>query len=115
MTGRHDDHTEKADIWSRLAAPLSARAYDPDAMRARLDEVVPGEWDVTFEALPSLTYGPAAQPTKLEACVKCRLQVLGVIRESTNSPTGATTYKGAYDSAFMNACRMFGVGVARDG
>ena len=109
--------TERASIWSQLAA---ARDVPPmgsvdDAQRfvfnsvatatfarARLDAVVPGEWDVTFETLPSRF----SHNVTGETSVKCRLQVLGVIREACAS---ANTYRHAYRLAFLGACAMFGL------
>src|SRR6185312_14638527 len=77
MIARHETHMDKMDIWSKLSAPLPAGviswrqdgrpvqrdgkfvarfvAYiDANTVRERLDGVVPGEWDLTLELLPSL-------------------------------------------------------------
>jgi len=128
MIARHDVHTEKADIWSRLAEPLPngvvywrqdgkpitrdgkhfARfvAYiEANTARERLDAVVPGEWDLTLELLPPLPGmddgGEAA------ACsFKARLQILGVIREDVGT---GRDYKAAATDAFKRAAVRFGI------
>ena len=128
MIARHDVHTEKADIWSRLAEPLPngvvywrqdgkviardgkffARfvAYiEANTARERLDAVVPGEWDLTLELLPPIPGlddgGEAA------ACsFKARLQILGVIREDVGT---GRDYKAAATDAFKRAAVRFGI------
>ena len=128
MIARHDVHTEKADIWSRLAEPLPngvvywrqdgkviardgkffARfvAYiEANTARERLDTVVPGEWDLTLELLPPIPGlddgGEAA------ACsFKARLQILGVIREDVGT---GRDYKAAATDAFKRAAVRFGI------
>src|SRR5512143_1575915 len=107
MIARHDAHTEKADIWSRLAEPLPngvvywrqdgkviardgkyfARfvAYiEANTARERLDAVVPGEWDLTLELLPPLP-GIDDSADGGSCSFKARLQILGVIREDVGT------------------------------
>jgi hypothetical protein len=107
MIARHDVHTEKADIWSRLAEPLPngvvywrqdgkpitrdgkhfARfvAYiEANTARERLDAVVPGEWDLTLELLPPLP-GIDEGGDGAACSFKARLQILGVIREDVGT------------------------------
>jgi|SoiMethySBSTD1v2_1073268.scaffolds.fasta_scaffold121764_2 hypothetical protein len=128
MIARHDVHTEKADIWSRLAEPLPngvvywrqdgkpitrdgkqfARfvAYiEANTARERLDAVVPGEWDLTLELLPPLPgIDDGAEGT---ACsFKARLQILGVIREDVGT---GRDYKAAATDAFKRAAVRFGI------
>jgi hypothetical protein len=128
MIARHDIHTEKADIWSRLADPLPngvvywrqdgkviardgkyfARfvAYiEANTVRERLDSVVPGEWDLTLELLPPL---PTMEdsPEGTACSFKARLQILGVIREDVGT---GRDYKSAATDAFKRAAVRFGV------
>jgi hypothetical protein len=128
MIARHDAHTEKADIWSRLAEPLPngvvywrqdgkviardgkffARfvAYiEANTARERLDAVVPGEWDLTLELLPPL---PGIDDTSDggSCSFKARLQILGVIREDVGT---GRDYKAAATDAFKRAAVRFGI------
>jgi hypothetical protein len=127
MIARHDVHTEKADIWSRLAEPLPngvvywrqdgkviardgkyfARfvAYiEANTARERLDAVVPGEWDLTLELLPPL---PGMDDADGGQCsFKARLQILGVIREDVGT---GRDYKSAATDAFKRAAVRFGI------
>jgi hypothetical protein len=128
MIARHDVHTDKADIWSRLAEPLPngvvywrqdgkvvtrdgksfARfvAYiEANTARERLDAVVPGEWDLTLELLPPLpVIDDGSEGT---ACsFKARLQILGVIREDVGT---GRDYKAAATDAFKRAAVRFGI------
>jgi Rad52/22 family double-strand break repair protein len=128
MIARHDVHTEKADIWSRLAEPLPngvvywrqdgkviardgkyfARfvAYiEANTARERLDAVVPGEWDLTLELLPPL---PGLDDTADggSCSFKARLQILGVIREDVGT---GRDYKAAATDAFKRAAVRFGI------
>jgi hypothetical protein len=127
MIARHDAHTDKVDIWSRLADPLPegvvswrqdgkiiqrdgkyfARfvAYiDANTARERLDAVVPGEWDLTLELLPPL---PAMDDNDGGTCsFKARLQILGVIREDVGT---GRDYKSAATDAFKRAAVRFGI------
>ena len=128
MIARHDAHTEKADIWSRLAEPLPngvvfwrqdgkviardgkyfARfvAYiEANTARERLDAVVPGEWDLTLELLPPLP-GIDDAPDGGSCSFKARLQILGVIREDVGT---GRDYKAAATDAFKRAAVRFGI------
>jgi hypothetical protein len=127
MIARHDTHTEKADIWTQLAEPLPngviswrqdgkviardgkffARFVcfiEANTARERLDNVVPGEWDLTLELLPQL---PLDEGDNLAACAfKARLQILGVIREDVGT---GRDYKAAATDAFKRASVRFGI------
>jgi hypothetical protein len=127
MIARHETHMDKMDIWSKLSAPLPpgviswrqdgrpvqregkfvARfvAYiDANTVRERLDGVVPGEWDLTLELLPSLAqHDENGEPT---CSFKARLQILGVIREDVGT---GRDYKSAATDAFKRAAVRFGV------
>ena len=128
MIARHDAHTEKADIWSRLAEPLPngvvywrqdgkviardgkyfARfvAYiEANTARERLDAVVPGEWDLTLELLPPLP-GIDDGADGGSCSFKARLQILGVIREDVGT---GRDYKAAATDAFKRAAVRFGI------
>ena len=128
MIARHDAHTEKADIWSRLAEPLPngvvfwrqdgkviardgkyfARfvAYiEANTARERLDAVVPGEWDLTLELLPPLP-GIDDGADSGSCSFKARLQILGVIREDVGT---GRDYKAAATDAFKRAAVRFGI------
>jgi Rad52/22 family double-strand break repair protein len=128
MIARHDAHTEKADVWSRLAEPLPngvvywrqdgkvisrdgkhfARfvAYiEANTARERLDAVVPGEWDLTLELLPPLA-GLDDGGDGTTCSFKARLQILGVIREDVGT---GRDYKAAATDAFKRAAVRFGI------
>ena len=128
MIARHDVHTEKADIWSRLAEPLPpgvvfwrqdgkvitrdgkhfARfvAYiEANTARERLDAVVPGEWDLTLELLPPVP-GMDDAGDGAACSFKARLQILGVIREDVGT---GRDYKSAATDAFKRAAVRFGI------
>jgi hypothetical protein len=128
MIARHDVHTEKADIWSRLAEPLPngvvfwrqdgkviardgkyfARfvAYiEANSVRERLDAVVPGEWDLTLELLPPLPSMDDGNDGG-NCSFKARLQILGVIREDVGT---GRDYKSASTDAFKRAAVRFGI------
>src|SRR5437762_1043638 len=127
MIARHETHMEKMDIWSKLSAPLPSGviswrqdgkpvqrdgkyvarfvAYiDANTVRERLDSVVPGEWDLTLELLPTL----ASQDENGEqtCSFKARLQILGVIREDVGT---GRDYKQAATDAFKRAAVRFGI------
>lgn len=114
---------DKTDIWTKLAAPIAredlqwridgkpaqrggkwfARAVcyaDVPVVVARLDAVVPGEWDFTTAALR-----PHGTPNE-EVAVKGRLQVLGVIREDVGQ---GPDYKQALTDAIKRTARLFGI------
>src|SRR5216110_4076061 len=128
MIARHETHMEKMDIWSKLSAPLPSgviswrqdgkpvqrdgkyvarfvASIDANTLRERLDSVVPGEWDLTLELLPTL----ASQDENGEqtCSFKARLQILGVIREDVGT---GRDYKSAATDAFKRAAVRFGVG-----
>src|SRR5690348_1329823 len=127
MIARHETHMDKMDIWSKLSAPLPSDviswrqdgkavqrdgkfvarfvAYvDANTVRERLDSVVPGEWDLTLELLPTL----AGQDENGEqtCSFKARLQILGVIREDVGT---GRDYKSAATDAFKRAAVRFGI------
>ena len=127
MIARNETHMDSIDIWSKLSAPLPegviswrqdgkpvqrndrfvARfvAYvHANTVRERLDSVVPGEWDLTLELLPSL----AGQDENGEqtCSFKARLQILGVIREDVGT---GRDYKSAATDAFKRAAVRFGI------
>lgn len=127
MIARHDTQTDKLDIWSKLSAPLPAGviswrqdgkpvqrdgkfvarfvAYiDAKTVRERLDSVLPGEWDLTLELLPTLT---GTDENGEQTCsFKARLQILGVIREDVGT---GRDYKAAATDAFKRAAVRFGI------
>lgn len=125
MIARHETAVDKNDIWGQLSAPLPAGviswrqdgrpvqrdgkyfarfvAYvDANTVRERLDGVVPGEWDLTLELLPTL----AADDDETRCSFKARLQVLGVIREDVGT---GRDYKQAATDAFKRAAVRFGI------
>src|SRR5262245_43179494 len=129
---RHGPETESAlvetlDLWRRLAAPMpeSEIAWRQDGkvvqskgrylarfvayieaptVFARLDDVVPGEWDLTLELLPAPTL--ADQEGEALCAFKCRLQILGVVREDVGQ---GRDYKSAATDAFNRAAVRFGI------
>lgn len=129
MIARHDVQFDKTDLWSKLAAPLpvgviswrqdgrpSQRdgkffsrfvAYiEANTVRERLDSVVPGEWDLTLELLPSLPATDEGGDGML-CSFKARLQIVGVIREDVGT---GKDYKQAATDAFKRAAVRFGIG-----
>ncbi len=132
MIARHEEQqTGHADVWSKLAAPLPqstiswrqdgrpieregryiARfvAYiEANTVRDRLDSVVPGEWNLTLELLPSIIASDddrALEPTP--TAFKARLQILGVVREDVGT---GRDYKQAATDAFKRVAVRFGIG-----
>ena len=126
MIARHDVPMDKNDIWTKLAAPLPVGSIswrqdgkpsmrdgrwfarfvcyvDANTVRERLDGVVPGEWDLTLELLPTL---PGADEDTQAASFKARLQILGVIREDVGT---GRDYKSAATDAFKRAAVRFGI------
>jgi hypothetical protein len=126
MIARHEASVEKMDIWAQLSAPLptgviawrqDGRAVQRDGkyfarfvayieantVRERLDGVVPGEWDLTLELLPTLASDEQDEAT---CSFKARLQILGVIREDVGT---GRDYKAAATDAFKRAAVRFGV------
>src|SRR5687768_17974402 len=125
MIARQDTYGD-TDVWAKLAAPVptdviswrqdgkvTARdgkffarfvAYvEASTVRDRLDTVVPGEWDLTLELLPSL---PGEDEDPAQYAFKARLQVLGVIREDVGM---GRDYKQAATDAFKRAAVRFGI------
>ena len=126
MIARHEASVDKIDIWAQLSAPLPAGviswrqdgrpvqrdgkyfarfvAYvDANTVRERLDAVVPGEWDLTLELLPTLV---GEEPEESRCSFKARLQILGVIREDVGT---GRDYKSAATDAFKRAAVRFGI------
>jgi hypothetical protein len=117
------------DIWAALAAPLPPDAIswrqdgrpiardgrhiarfvayiEANTVFERLDSVVPGEWDLTLELLP--TVASLDEDANQGACsFKARLQILGVIREDVGT---GKDYKQAATDAFKRAAVRFGIG-----
>jgi hypothetical protein len=129
MIARHESSIEKLDIWARIAAPVAPEtiawrqdgrsvlrdgkyvarfvAYiEANTVRERLDEVVPGEWDLTLDLLPAVTAVDEGSEPAL-CSFKARLQILGVIREDVGT---GKDYKQAATDAFKRAAVRFGIG-----
>lgn len=129
MIARHESHMDKFDVWAALSAPLPAGviswrqdgrpiardgrhlarfvAYiEANTVRERLDSVVPGEWDLTLELLPTVA-GLDDDANQGACSFKARLQILGVIREDVGT---GKDYKQAATDAFKRAAVRFGVG-----
>jgi hypothetical protein len=127
MIARHEAQSDRTDIWSKLAAPLPAGviswrqdgrpvqrdgkylarfvAYiEANTVRERLDSVVPGEWDLTLELLPTIAGNDDSEATA--ASFKARLQILGVVREDVGT---GKDYKQAATDAFKRAAVRFGI------
>jgi Rad52/22 family double-strand break repair protein len=126
MIATHATTADRMDLWSQLSAPLPpgviswrqdgrpvqrdgkffARfvAYiDANTVRERLDGVVPGEWDLTLDLLPTI----ASDDSDESNCsFKARLQILGVIREDVGT---GRDYKQAATDAFKRAAVRFGI------
>jgi hypothetical protein len=119
----------KNDLWSKLSAPLPAAAIswrqdgkpvqrdgkfvarfvayvDAQTVRDRLDSVVPGEWDLTLELLPTFSTLEGGEVNEAPVAFKARLQILGVIREDVGS---GRDYKSASTDAFKRAAVRFGI------
>lgn len=78
---------------------------EANTVRERLDSVVPGEWDLTLELLP--TVAGLDEDANQGACsFKARLQILGVIREDVGT---GKDYKQAATDAFKRAAVRFGI------
>lgn len=126
MIARQEAYIEKTDVWAGLSAPVPTAvvswrqdgkvtvrdgkyfarfvAYiEANTVRERLDTVVPGEWDLTLELLPTIAGddGDGAQ-----CSFKARLQILGVIREDIGT---GRDYKQASTDAFKRAAVRFGI------
>ena len=107
MIARHETQTEPMDVWRRLSAPVDPQAIawrqdgrpiardgkyfarfvayiEANTARERLDAVVPGEWNLTLELLPTVS----AADDVIDAApfaFKARLQILGVVREDVGT------------------------------
>jgi hypothetical protein len=126
MIARQDAYIEKTDVWAKLSAPLpsgviswrqdgkvTARdgkyfarfvAYiEANTVRERLDEVVPGEWDLTLDLMPAVA---GDDSDGAQCSFKARLQILGVIREDIGT---GRDYKAASTDAFKRAAVRFGI------
>ena len=127
MIARQDAYIEKTDVWTRLSAPVPSSAIswrqdgkvtardgkyfarfvayiEANTVRERLDTVVPGEWDLTLELMPTI---PGEDSDGTQCSFKARLQILGVIREDVGT---GRDYKQASTDAFKRAAVRFGVG-----
>lgn len=127
MIARQDAYIEKTDVWARLSAPVPSGAIswrqdgkvtardgkyfarfvayiEANTVRERLDTVVPGEWDLTLELMPTI---PGEDSDGAQCSFKARLQILGVIREDVGT---GRDYKQASTDAFKRAAVRFGVG-----
>lgn len=128
MMFQYDTATaDKSDIWSRLAAPVPQDAIswrkdgntvardgryfarfvayiEANTVRERLDSIVPGEWDLLLELLPTL---PSTDGDDSATCAfRARLQVRGVMREDVGM---GKDYKQAATDAFKRAAVRFGI------
>lgn len=129
MIARHETQTEPMDVWRRLSAPVDPQAIawrqdgrpiardgkyfarfvayiEANTVRERLDAVVPGEWNLTLELLPTVS----AADDMIDAApfaFKARLQILGVVREDVGT---GKDYKQASTDAFKRAAVRFGIG-----
>ena len=129
MIARHETQTEPMDVWRRLSAPVDPQAIawrqdgrpiardgkffarfvayiEANTVRERLDAVVPGEWNLTLELLPTVN----ADDDVIDAApfaFKARLQILGVVREDVGT---GKDYKQASTDAFKRAAVRFGIG-----
>jgi hypothetical protein len=111
----------RAGIWGKLAAPLdpadiktreqqgmTLRYTTATVVHDRLDAIVPGEWDLTLEALTPTKNGEDRDGNaRYLYHVKARLQILGVIREDIGS---GRDWKAASSDAFKRVAVRFGIG-----
>jgi hypothetical protein len=127
MIARQDAYIERTATWTRLAAPVAHDAIawrqdgkattrdgryfarfvayiEANTVRERLDQTVPGEWDLTLELLPAV---PGEDGDGSLCSFKARLQILGVIREDIGT---GRDYKQASTDAFKRAAVRFGIG-----
>jgi hypothetical protein len=126
-----EHETEPLDVWKRIAAPVDpsdiqwrqdgrpmardgkffARfvAYiDASLVRERLDTVVPGEWNLSLELLPSRAIADGDGVDAGDAfAFKARLQIMGVVREDVGM---GKDYKQASTDAFKRVAVRFGIG-----
>lgn len=128
MIARPDPQADKLDVWSKLSAPLPQGVIEwrqdgkpvqrdgkfvarfvcyieANTVRERLDSVVPGEWDLTLELLPTHG-GDANDDGEVVVSFKARLQILGVHREDVGT---GRDYKSAATDAFKRAGVRFGI------
>lgn len=126
MIARQDAYIEKTDVWAKLSAPVPSGAIswrqdgkvtardgkyfarfvpyiEANTVRERLDTVVPGEWDLTLELLPTI---PSEDGDGVQCSFRARLQILGVIREDVGT---GRDYKQASTDAFKRAAVRFGI------
>ncbi len=132
MIARHEAHSaqQSEDVWAQLAAPLPPGVtawrqdgrpvmrdgkffarfvsyIDAQTVRERLDSVVPGEWSLTIELLPSPAgAGESDFPEPAACAFKARLQILGVVREDVGT---GKDYKQASTDAFKRVAVRFGI------
>jgi hypothetical protein len=126
-----DQTSTHSDPWAAIAEPLPAgaiawrqdgRAIERDGkhfarfvayveantVRERLDSVVPGEWNLTIELLPSARDVVDADGSDAPLfAFKARLQILGVVREDVGT---GKDYKQASTDAFKRVATRFGIG-----
>ena len=128
------ESSSNSAVWAALAAPLEKSAIswrqdgkpkgrdgrfyarfvcyvEAGTVRERLDNVVPGEWDLTLDMLPQVRVvdgdGVESMDSDSAVAFKSRLQVLGVIREDVGT---GKDYKSAATDAFKRAAVRFGIG-----
>jgi hypothetical protein len=132
MIARHESpahETDTQNVWAQLAAPLPTTsiswrqdgrpiardgkffarfvAYvDANTVRERLDQVVPGEWNLTLDLLPPMPHVDEQLPEPPVCAFKARLQILGVVREDVGT---GRDYKAAATDAFKRAAVRFGI------
>jgi hypothetical protein len=88
----------KGKFFARFVPYLEAHT-----VRARLDSLFPGQWDLTMEALPLANILDKEQVVTMKA----QLQIAGVIREDVGS---GPDYKQAATDAFKRVATRFGIG-----
>ena len=93
--------TRDGKVFARFVAYIEA-----NTVRERLDAVVPGEWNLTLELLPTASVSDEATDAAPFA-FKARLQILGVVREDVGT---GKDYKQASTDAFKRAAVRFGIG-----
>jgi hypothetical protein len=116
-------------IWQALAAPLPPESIawrqdgkpgfrdgkhfarfvcyvEAGTVRERLDAVVPGNWDLALEVLPTVATFDGEDRDQ-GVSFKARLTILGVVREDVGT---GKDYKSAATDAFKRAAVRFGIG-----
>lgn len=96
------------------SGPTDACRYvvyiDAQAVRERLDAVVPGQWRSHLHLLPTLGVdGDGVAEANERVSFICRLTICGVEREDVGS---GSNYKAAASDAFKRAAQRFGVGAS---